>query len=288
VAIAAGTSPVALVLEVDPDLGRNIDPAEWELARHACRGELLLVPQGPWQAASESPAGGDVVAFVIVDGLLARELSLRDRAMVELLGHGEVLQPPVVTGSARLGTDTRLTVVSDLRLLVLRHPFIRAAARWPTLLTELQRRLELQRESLAIQGLIAHMPTADQRLLLMLRHLADRWGYVTPDGIVLPWPLNHEILGRLIAVRRPTVTIALSRLDASHAVHRRDDGSWLLTATAERMINALARAPTVSHSVGERLMPYQQLSQTTAQNRALRAEARQLLSQRPTRTKTNT
>jgi hypothetical protein len=72
---------------------------------------------------------------------------------------------------------------------------------------------------------------------------------------VLPWPLNHEILGRLIAVRRPTVSIALHSFDAGH---------------------------------GERLMLYQHLSETTAQNRALRAEARQLLSQRPGRIATDT
>ena len=151
-AIAAGTLPVAFVLEVDPDLGRTINPGEWEVVRQACRAELLHVPRGPWPAASEAAARGDVVALVIVDGLLARELSLRDRCMVELLGHGDVLQPPVVAGPARLGTDTRLTAVSDVVLLVLGQPFVGAAARWPTLLTELQRRQEVQREILAIQG----------------------------------------------------------------------------------------------------------------------------------------
>ena len=121
----------------------------------------------------------------------------------------------------------------------------------------------------------------------MLWHLVDRWGYVTPNGIVLPWPLNHEILGRLIAVRRPTVTIALRRLDADRAVHRRDDGSWLLTATAERMIKAIARPPSVTHSIAERLMLVREIIQTAAQTRALRAEARQLLSRRPARTTAN-
>ena len=126
-AIDAGALPVAFVLEADPDLGRNIDPAEWEVVRRACRGELLHVPRGPWPAASEAAMRGDVVAFVIVDGLLAREINLRDRCMVELLGHGDVLQPPVATGPPRLGTDTRLTAVSDVVLLVLGQPFIGAA-----------------------------------------------------------------------------------------------------------------------------------------------------------------
>lgn len=67
-------------------------------------------------------------------------------------------------------------------LVVLGESFIGAAARWPSLLATVQRRLEAQRESLAIQGLIAHLPRAEHRLLLMLWHLAERWGYVTPKA----------------------------------------------------------------------------------------------------------
>jgi len=226
-ASAAATLPVALVLEVDPDPGTNIDPGEWELVRQACRGEMLAVPRGPWRATPDTAGSGDVVAFVILDGLLARELSLQERCMVELLGGGDVLQPPVVTDRPRLATETRLLAVSDLLLLVLGQPFVRAAARWPTLLTALHRRLEAQRDSLAIQGLIAHLPNTEQRLLLMLWHLADRWCYVTPEGIVLPLPLNHEILGRLIGACPPlsaSLSAALKREPGS-AVARTVHGS---------------------------------------------------------------
>jgi CRP/FNR family transcriptional regulator, cyclic AMP receptor protein len=180
------------VLEVDPDLGRNIDPAESEAARRACRRELLRVPRGPWQPPPQTANRTDLVAFIIVDGLLARELGLREYYMVELLGHGDVLEPPIVAERLRVTTETRLTAVSELVVLVLGQPFVGAAARWPALLTTLQRRLEAQRESLAILGLITHLPNAQHRLLLMLCHLAERWGYVTADGIVLPWPLNQR------------------------------------------------------------------------------------------------
>lgn len=262
--------PVALILDVDPDLGMHIDPAEWEAVRRVCRGELLHVPRGPWSTALEAAARSDLVAFVIVDGLLARELSLRDRCMVELLGQGDVLRPSLVAEPPRLGAQTQVTAVTDLVLLVLGQAFLRAAARWPNLLRGLQHRLECQHENLAIQGLIAHQASAEHRLLLMLRHLADRWGYVTPEGTVLPWPLSHEILGQLTAARRPTVTIALRRLEADGHVHRREDGSWLLTTSAERKISAITRPPSVAQSIGERLMLYRQLSETTAESRALR------------------
>ncbi|MGN6168667.1 MAG: hypothetical protein ACTHQQ_10930 [Solirubrobacteraceae bacterium] len=224
---------------------------------------------------------------MIIDGLLARELWLRDRCIVELLGRGDVLQPPLAAELPRLATETRLTAVSDLVMLILGQPFISAAARWPTLLCALQRRLEAQRETLAVQGLIAHLPNAQHRLLTMLWHLADRWGYVTPEGIVLPWPLSHEILGGLIAASRPTVTIALRGLEAATPFTVARTDSLLLTATAQRMINAIARPPTVTHSIGEQLMLYRRTSETIAETRALHAEAKQILLQRPARNSTN-
>jgi CRP/FNR family transcriptional regulator, cyclic AMP receptor protein len=280
-ASAADPSPAAFVLEIDPDLGGDIDPAEWEGVRQACRGELLNVPRGHWIPGPGVADRVDLVGWVIVDGLLVRELSLRDHGMVELLGAGDVLQPPTVVEPPRLGTHTRLTAVTELVLLVLGRAFVRAAARWPTLLTALQRRLEWQRESLALQGLIAHLPNAEHRLLVMLWHLTDRWGYVTPDGIVLPWALNHEILGRLIGARRPTVTLALRHLEAGGEVQRREDRTWVLTAVAERTINAITKPTNATHSVGERLALYRQVTQTTAHTRALQAQAKQIRSQHP-------
>jgi hypothetical protein len=51
---------------------------------------------------------------------------------------------------------------------------------------------------------------------------------VTPDGVVLRLPLTHQLLGRLIGARRPSVTSALQRLDRERLAVRTDDGGWLL------------------------------------------------------------
>ncbi len=233
---------------------------------------MLTVPRGAWTSSADAAA----FAFVIVDGLLAREISLRDHYMLELLGPGDVLQPTVPPGPRRLATETRLTALSDLLLLVLGDSFVQAAGMWPSLLVRLQHRLETQRESLAIQGVIAHFSRAEQRLLLMLWHLADRWGYVTPDGVVLPLPLNHELLGQLIAARRPTVTLALRSLEDALAVRRRDDGSWLLTGTADAMVTSIVKPRIGSHSLGKRLLLAGLVNQRQAEARALRAEADQI------------
>lgn len=269
-------SPGALLLELDPDLAVGVPAEELEAARLLCRGQALDVPRGRWPIAQSGIARNEVAGLVIVEGVLCREVALRDRSMLELLGPGDVLQPPVVEAPPRLGDEIVLTAVSDLVVVVLGPVFIRAAARWPSLLAEVQRRLEAQREAFAIQALIAHLPKADHRLLLTLHHLAGRWGYVTPEGIVLPFPLTHDVLGQLIGIRRPTATLALKSLESERSVRRLDDGSWLVTALGEREVAAIAQSAGGSHPVGERLILSRRTTATVAEAKALRAEARQI------------
>jgi hypothetical protein len=120
-------------------------------------------------------------------------------------------------------------------------------------------------------------------VLLMLRHLGDRWGHVTREGTVVPLPLSHEILGQLVGARRPTVTIAVRALVASGIIQRRPDGSWLLTKGAERAINAIARPHVVTRSLGERLLLYRLSVRNIDDGRALHAEAGQILTRRVAR-----
>ncbi|MFL5795732.1 MAG: helix-turn-helix domain-containing protein, partial [Actinomycetota bacterium] len=75
---------------------------------------------------------------------------------------------------------------------------------------------------------IAYHQRVDDRLLLMLWHLAERWGRVHPDGVVVPLPLNHQRLADLVGAHRPSVTTAMGELTRSGAVSRRDDGDWVL------------------------------------------------------------
>jgi CRP/FNR family transcriptional regulator, cyclic AMP receptor protein len=235
------------VLDLDPDLGSGVDPEDWELARHACRGQLLRVPRGVWDLPPQFGQQDELFGLVIVEGLLCREVALRDRYMFELLGPADVLQPPVVGGRPRLGGAITLTAAADTTLIVLGKSFIQAAGRWPALLTTVGRRLEARREHLAIQGLIAHLPRAEHRVLLTLWHLADRWGRVTREGTLLALPLTHELLGHLAAARRSTATLAVNALESAGYIRRFSDGSWLLTAAAAQRVQAIA---TVSRTAG--------------------------------------
>ncbi|MBV8733314.1 MAG: Crp/Fnr family transcriptional regulator [Solirubrobacterales bacterium] len=264
---------VALALELDPELGAGVWPEDWAAARQACRGELVVVPQGRWTPPEAAGDRDDILGLVIVDGLLCREVALGDRHMLELLGRSGVLQLPVLASRPRLGGRIELTALSDLKLVVLGRSFIEAAARWPSLLAALARRLETQRENLAIQGLIAHLPKAEDRLLLTLWHLAERFGHVTPQGTVLPLPFSHEVLGQLIAARRPTATLAVNALVSQGSVDRLADRSWLLTDLAARRMEAILSTSHPSPVLGGELTLWWAANELRADSRAVGAQA---------------
>jgi CRP/FNR family cyclic AMP-dependent transcriptional regulator len=63
---------------------------------------------------------------------------------------------------------------------------------------------------------------------LTLWHLAERWGRVHTDGIVVPLPLRHQRLADLVGAQRQSVTTAMGSLTRNGSISRRRDGNWVL------------------------------------------------------------
>ena len=99
---------------------------------------------------------------------------------------------------------------------------------WPQLGLELFNRGTRRAHHLAVALAIAHHQRVEDRLLLTLWHLAERWGRVHPDGIVVPLPLGHQRLADLVGAHRQSVTTALGELTRDGTVSRRDNGDWVL------------------------------------------------------------
>jgi CRP-like cAMP-binding protein len=74
---------------------------------------------------------------------------------------------------------------------------------------------------------ISHHPRLEERLLLLLWELADRYGTVRRQGIHVPVPMTHEVFSQLAGARRPSVSGALGRL-AEAGLLERDEHGWLL------------------------------------------------------------
>jgi len=223
-----GISVISL-LDADPDFGDGLEPGEVERARAAARTRVQRLTPGAWDAAAAMEPEVHHRGFLIFEGLLSREVEVLGRRCCELLGPGDVIRPwqwdP--DGShvqAEIGWD----VLEPARLAVLDHALIHRLGPFPSLGVELFSRGIRRAHALAVALAISHHQRVDERLQLTLWHLAERWGRVTPDGIVVPLPLSHERLATLVGAHRPSVTTAMGELVRAGAISRRDDGDWVL------------------------------------------------------------
>jgi CRP-like cAMP-binding protein len=227
------------LLDVDPDLGAGLSPAERAQATRAVSASLHRLAPGPWIPGPEHRAG----SCLVVSGLLTRETALGRAPASELLGPGDVL---CIRGRASdiLHATTSWTVTVPSRLVVLDGAWAAAARRWPAIEDAVRRRLEDQLDRASIHGAIRQLRRVEDRLMAMLVQLADRWGRVGPEGLIVPLPLTHQALGRLVGAERPTVSLAITQLKEAGLLDRRDDGCWVLrgahtSAVASRALTAV-------------------------------------------------
>ena len=92
---------------------------------------------------------------------------------------------------------------------------------------------------------IAHVTRVDDRLLALLWCLAERWGRVVPDGVLISLRLSHRTLAGMVGARLPSVTTALGQLMARGDLERRPDGEWLLRGAAPEPGDTSASGGTV-------------------------------------------
>ncbi len=227
--MSAAPGKVISLIEADADLAELLDEGERERAHRDALARVQRLSRGRWDPR---PALEDAVhhrGFLIVDGLLSREVDVLGRRCVELLGHGDVMRPwSWDDEGSHVRAEVGWTVLEPARLAVLDHGLVVRIVPWPQLGLELFNRGTRRAHHLAVALAIAHHQRVDDRLLLTMWHLAERWGRVHRDGIVLPLPLSHQRLADLVGAHRPTVTGALGDLTKAGALSRRDGGDWVL------------------------------------------------------------
>jgi CRP/FNR family transcriptional regulator, cyclic AMP receptor protein len=203
--------------------------AEAERALARCRAPVLVLPRGRWRAPDDPVACAGWTGVLVVDGLLTRTIEVEGLRAQELLGPGDLIRPWDDDGEARplpIASSWRALDRTSVALLDAR--FAAVAAGWPSITNALVAAgVRRSHWLVALLG-ISRARRADTRLLLLFWHLAERWGRVGPDGVVVPLRLAHSRLGELVCLRRPTVTAALTALRERGRVLRRDDGTWLL------------------------------------------------------------
>jgi hypothetical protein len=199
---------------------------------------------GPWDVSRLAGATADHVGLLIIDGILSRELVVADHVSAELLGPGDLVRPwQPASRTGLLPVDAVWTVLSPLTVAVLDRRFAAEVTRYPEITAALFDRLSERSLRLATTQAISQLTRVDRRLKALFWHLAERWGRVSGDGVIVPLALTHRILGQLVGARRPTVSTALSELAEREELVRRPDGSWLLRGDPPDA-ESLARKPS--------------------------------------------
>jgi hypothetical protein len=170
--------------------------------------------------------------MLVLEGLLIRRVGIEGRFGAELLGEGDLLRPwQSDYDSPMLPLETGWSVVEPARVAVLDHEFVHRLSEFPELAPALVARAMQRARNLAVNMAIVHQARVDVRLLMLLWHLAGRWGRVRSEGTVVPLRLPHALLADLVAARRPTVTSALSDLNRRGLV-RSSGNEWVLLGEA--------------------------------------------------------
>jgi CRP/FNR family transcriptional regulator, cyclic AMP receptor protein len=227
--VADASQQTISLVEADPDLGELLDAGQLERARREARARVQKLSPGEWDAAAALEHDSHHRGFLIIDGLMSRTVEVLGRHCVELLGHGDVMRPwRWDDEGSHVRSEVGWTVLEPTRLAVLDHGLVGRIAPFPQIGVELFNRGTRRAHHLAVALAIAHHQRVDDRLLLTLWHLAERWGRVHLDGVVVPLPLNHQRLADLVGAHRPSVTTAMGELARAGALSRRESGEWVL------------------------------------------------------------
>jgi CRP/FNR family cyclic AMP-dependent transcriptional regulator len=222
------------VLDVDPDLGTGLEPAEFEQASRLAVARVMALEPPGWDAGMVAEeADQSWLGLLMTEGLLIRNIAVGRRRSCELFGPGDLIRPWDADGEyAPLVVGVSWRVLVPTRLAVLDGAFSARMARWPSLHAQLLGRVARRARHLALVQAVTHLPRIHTRLVLLFWLLAERWGRFGPDGVRIELPLTHEVLALLVGAQRPSVTVALQRLNQANLLLRPGRNRWLLTRGA--------------------------------------------------------
>jgi CRP-like cAMP-binding protein len=216
------------VLREDPDLGEAVNPSARAQAIEECLARTVRIARGPWSVQGQAVLR-DGIGLLVLEGLLLRRVGIDDRFGAELLGEGDLLRPwQGEEGEPMLSRTTGWRVLEPTRVALLDAQAARRMAVYPELTGRLVGRALERARNLAINMAIVHQARVNVRLQMLFWHLADRWGRVRSEGVILPLHLTHAVLADLVAARRPTVTSSLTEL-ARQGLVRTSGNGWLLS-----------------------------------------------------------
>jgi hypothetical protein len=235
------------IIDADSDLADLLSESERERARREAVTRVRSIQLGKWTPTEAVESEHHHHGFLIIHGLLSREVEVLGRRCVELLGPGDVLRPwQWDLDGLHVHAEVDWLVLEPTRMAVLNHQLVQKMDPWPQLGLELFARGTRRAHALAVTLAITHHPRVEDRVLLTLWHLAERWGKVRPGGVVLQLPLPHQRLADLIGAHRPSVTSAIGDLTRAGALSRQEDGVWVLNGSPPETLRGHRLGPALT------------------------------------------
>jgi CRP/FNR family cyclic AMP-dependent transcriptional regulator len=225
---SGSSGPALRLLDEQPELGEHLDAGRAQLARDQLLVATCDLAAGHWTPVPHTDPERRGLGLLVLAGLLTRQVGRASRFAAELLGPGTLLRPWDRDDEAPLGFRVTWHVWEPARLAVLDRSFVLRARPWPEIIEAVCGLGVLRVAHLAVGAALSHEPRVEERLILLLWHLADRWGRVRPDGVLVPLRLTHELLGMLVGARRPSVTSGLGALERADRLRRLREGFLLL------------------------------------------------------------
>jgi len=200
------------LLDADDELADEFDVRGRVAVRQLATARVLQVGVGNCDLSSWFDIASHGPGLLILDGLIAFETRTGDRVAAELLGAGDLLQAPTLPTDDILERSCHWRALRPTRLALLDEDFVDRVRPFPQVVRALLSRACRRTAELDVLRAITSQPRLEVRLVLLLWHLAARWGKVEPAAVRLSLPLTHRLLGQLVAAERPSVSHALKRL----------------------------------------------------------------------------
>jgi CRP-like cAMP-binding protein len=243
------TSGGIRLFDQDPDLLEVIPEEERPLALRSTVVSAMRLSLGSWDRAT---AGRPRWGLLILNGVVVAEIGVAGSTAAELLGTGDVVLGANPLTEPIVPMERGWTVIEPGTVAFLDERAEAALRRWPQLAGCLLDRVQRRADRLAMAQAISHLTRVDARVLMMLWLLADRWGRVANQALVIPIRLTHRTLARLVGARRPSVTTAVSQLGERGLISRRDDGSWLVHGAPPEELARVGIEPLPAHPAPHR------------------------------------
>ncbi|MGI8460221.1 MAG: helix-turn-helix domain-containing protein [Solirubrobacterales bacterium] len=212
------------LLEADPELAAAMAPGREQEARERLVAPVEAISRGSWKPRPTEPDAH--LGYLMISGVLSRTVSVNGSHSAELLDAGNLLRP--WQGDPSTVSTISWQALEETRIAVLDPGVAKSIAEHPVLVAALVERATSRTRNLAVHWAIGNTVGLEKRVLLLFRHLSERWGRITPEGVEISLPITHQLVSDLVGARRPSVTTALSALARSGTLVRGSDGAWLL------------------------------------------------------------